>query len=116
MSSVQARGAMRTVFVTLCHARSARRFLRSALMSMVLGVSSTQLIRMDRVLSHPDFIEIKDVFTDLQKREKLDKKKKKKDFFTCDFYATFCSFCSFCSFYFFWSGLDNNQLDQMILE
>jgi hypothetical protein len=86
MSSAQGRAAMRIVFATLCRARFARRFWRSALMSMVLGVFSTQLIRMDRVLDRPDFIERRGtslqmkmqpdpVFTDLQKREKLDKKK-----------------------------------------
>ena len=95
MSSALERAAMRVVFATLCLVRSARRFWRSALMSMVLGVFSTQLIRMDRVLDlrvfterrgtslqmkmqpDPDFTEIKDVFTDLVKKERLGKKKKK---------------------------------------
>jgi hypothetical protein len=84
MSSARERAATRVVFATLCLVRSARRFWRSALMSMVLGVFSTQSILMDRVLDRPDFIEIKDVFTDLQKKENLGrnkKKRKKKDFF-----------------------------------
>jgi hypothetical protein len=81
MFSAQGRAVMRAVFVILCLVQSAKRFWRSVLMSMVLGVFSTQLIRMDRVLDRPDFIEIKGVFTDLQKREKLDIKEKEKRFF-----------------------------------
>jgi len=79
MSLGLGRAVMRAVFVTLCLVQFARRFWRSVLMSMVLGVFSTQLIRMDRVLDRPDFIEIKGVFTDHQKKRKF--KKKKKDFY-----------------------------------
>jgi len=77
MSSARERAATRVVFATLCLVRSARRFWRSALMSMVLGVFSTQSILMDRVLDRPDFIEIKGIFTDLQKKENLGRNKKK---------------------------------------
>ena len=77
MSSARERAATRVVFATLCLVRSARGFWRSALMSMVLGVFSTQSILMDRVLDRPDFIEIKGIFTDLQKKENLGRNKKK---------------------------------------
>jgi hypothetical protein len=78
MSSAQARAVMKAVFVILCLVQSARRFWRSVLMSMVLGVFSTQLIRMDRVLDLRVFTEIKDDFTDLDKRKRKRKNKKKK--------------------------------------
>jgi hypothetical protein len=70
MSSARERAATKVVFATLCRVRFAREFWRSALMSMVLGVFSTLLILMDRVLDLR-------VFTDLQKRENLGRKKKK---------------------------------------
>ena len=62
-------------------------------MSMVLGVFSTLLILMGRVLDLPDFTERRGTslqmkmqpvpdFTDRMKKENLGKRKKKKRFFT----------------------------------
>jgi len=50
---------MRIAFVTASRVLSVRNCLESVCGSMVLGVSSTRLIRMDRVLSRAVFTEIR---------------------------------------------------------